>query len=348
MTGRPRASTLATLLLLYIGIMLLGSLYPFAGWRSLADWNADFLSAPLPKYITRTDVTTNLLVYLPLGYGLALLLSRPRGRNLAILATMVLGCGLSLGLESLQVLLPRRIASNLDIFLNGLGVLAGALLSLHHSRWLRAARRLRRWRHDWFQADRVASIGLVLLALWAFSQLALLPFPGTGWLELHLRPVDTPPERLDQIKPAWLLAVLFEMAAVGAFMTCLLRPGRYASALLLLFVSAFALKLLAATLLLKLRVVGGVLSLETIIAFALALWFLLLPSVSRHRRGVALLLLGIILLARLALVESPLWPDKSALNLVGLASHVAALWPWLALALCSAAWFRVRARSPGA
>ena len=333
MSNRHLSPTLSVLLALYIGFIAMGSLYPFYGWTDPALWSGDFLTAPLPKYITRTDVATNLLVYLPIGYGLALLFGRPHRRNLAILAAICVGACLSLGLESLQVLLPRRFASNLDVFLNVLGALIGALLSLHHGRWLRGAKRLRRWRHDWFQSDRAATLGLWLLLLWAFSQLALLPFPGTGWLELHLRPVDMPPERLEQINPGWLLAVFVEITSVGAFMTCLLRPGRYASALLLLFVSGFALKLLAATLLLKLRVIGGVLSMETIMAFVLALWLLLLPTVSRNRRTIAALLLGGIVLARLVFLEAPIWSNKSVLNLVGLASHVAALWPWLALTL---------------
>ncbi len=320
-------------LALYASLIAVGSLYPLSGWRDLATWSAGFLSDPLPRYITRTDVATNVLLYLPIGYVLALTLSRPHYRNLSIIVAVLLGALYSLSLESLQQLLPRRFPSNLDIFLNTLGALIGALMSLHHGRWQRALRRLGLWRDDWFHADRATTLGLWLMLLWAFSQLALLPFPGTGWLELHLRPVDMPPERLDEINPAWLLAVFFEITAVGAFMTTLLRPGRYASALLLMFIAGFMLKLLAATLLLKLRVVGGVLSLETLFGFILAMWLLLLPTVSRHRRAVTILLLSGIVLARLAFVESPIWPDKSLLNIVGLAAHVAALWPWLALAL---------------
>jgi VanZ family protein len=328
---QPRPRTI--FLLLYVAAIILGSLYPFAGWRAFGDWSAAFVTAPLPRYITRTDVTTNLLLYLPVGYLLALSLSRPRGRNLALLATLLLGAAFSLALESLQQLLPGRYASNLDSFLNTLGVLIGALLSLHHGRWQRGLRRFGHWRHNWFHADRAASLGLWLLLLWAFSQLALLPFPGTGWLELHLRPVDVPPESIEQINPAWLLAVFFEIATVGAFMACLLRPGRYASAVLLLFIAGFVLKLLAATLLLKLRVVGGVLSLETLFGFVLALWLLLLPSVARHRQATAIVLLAGIIVARLLFLEAPIWPGKSLLNIVGLAAHMAALWPWLALVL---------------
>jgi VanZ family protein len=333
MPPRVHILSLTIFLTTYLGLIALGSLYPLAGWRDIASWSADFLGADLPRYITRTDVATNLLLYLPVGYVLALVLGRPRGRNLAIFAAVLLGGAYSLAMESLQQLLPGRIASNLDIFLNTLGAFIGALLSLHHGRWQRGLRRFGRWRHDWFHADRATSLGLWLLLLWAFSQMALLPFPGTGWLELHLRPVDMPPESLDQVNPAWLLAVFFEVATVGAFTTCLLRPGRYASALLLMVIAGFIIKLLAATMLLKLRVVGGILSLETLFGFVLALWLLLLPSVSRHRQVVAISLLASIVFLRLVFLEAPIWPAKSLLNIVGLAAHMAALWPWLALVL---------------
>jgi len=163
------------------------------------------------------------------------------------------------------------------------------------------------------------------------AQFALLPIPGAGWLELHLRPIDSAPGGLDQLNPAWFAAVALEMAALGAFTACLLRPGRYVSALVLLFLLAFAVKLLAATILLKLKVVGGVLSLETLIAFFLAFWLLLTPWVSRHRRASALVLMGCILLLRLWLGGTMLWPKASVLNIVGLAKALATLWPWLAL-----------------
>jgi hypothetical protein len=191
---------------------------------------------------------------------------------------------------------------------------------------------LRRWRVNWFQPHGKATLGLWLLLIWGFTQFALLPQPGIGWLDLHLRPLDMPPDHIQQLNAPWFFAMFLEIAALGAFAACLLRPGRYASAVFLLFLSAFALKLLVAAVLLKLRVLGGILSLETLAAFALALWLLLLPSVSRHRLIAAIALLSIIVLGRVLFVPSPLWPSGSLLNLVGLARHLAALWPWLALA----------------
>jgi hypothetical protein len=184
--------------------------------------------------------------------------------------------------------------------------------------------------------------------LWGFAQFSLLPFPGAGWLSLHLRPFDTPVEAFTQLNLYWFAAVFLEMAAVGAFAACLLKPGRYVPATLLLFLAGFAMKLLVATLLLKLRAVGGVLSLESLAAFLLAFWFLLIPAVSQHRRVIAVALLLAVLATRLVLADYVLWPIASVFNLVGLAKAAASFWPWLALALLlGAALDRRVPRPPG-
>ncbi len=329
MPPNPRPALL--FLLLYTGLIAFGSLYPFTGLKGLEHWTGQFITAPLPRFITRNDVTTNLLAYLPLGYALALRLGFPRRRLRAILFATFAGFGLSLLMESLQQLIPTRNASNLDLFLNSLGTCLGALLTVHHQRWLRAGRALRRWRGRWFLAHPAADFGLWLLLLWGVAQFTLHPFPGAGWLGLHLRPFDTPPGGLDQINWPWFAAAWLEMAALGAFAASLLRPGRYVGAVLSLMVVAFATKLLAATLLLKLRVVGGVLSLENLAAFLLAFWFLLIPEVSRRRRAAALVLLLTILGVRVALAGYLLWPLSSVFNIVGLAKLSASLWPYLAL-----------------
>lgn len=315
----------------YLALVVVSSLHPFSGWASLAQCSLQFITAPLPPFITRTDLTTNFLVYLPLGYLLALRLSQPRRRWRAVLFTTLAGLALSLGLESLQQLIPGRIASNLDAALNTLGTLTGALLTLHHRRLLRASRRARRWREDWFRPGWPVDAGLALVFLWALAQFSLLPVTGAGWLELHLRPFDTAPGGLGQLNLAWFAAVALEMTALGTFTAALLRPGRYVSALVLLFLIAFGVKLLAATLLLKLKVVGGVLSLETLAAFLLAFWFLLTPWVSRHRPHVAFGLLVAMLLLRLGFNGDMLLPQVSLLNIVGLAKAAASMWPWLAL-----------------
>lgn len=326
-------SRLLGFIVLYALFLAVGSLYPFTGWTPLSDWSADFLTASWPRYITRTDLATNMLVYVPLGYALAHRFSHPGHRARGVIAGALAGLAFSLLLESGQELLPGRIASNLDMLVNGLGALTGALLSLHHRRWLRAGRALCRWRGRWFRPGLRANLGLGLLLLWFLAQFSLLPFPGLGWLDLHLRPIDTPPGGLDQINLPWFAAVFLEIATLGAFAANLLRPGRYVSAMLLLVVLAFMMKLLAATILLKLKVVGGVLSLETLAAFLLAFWLLLNPQVSRRRLHVASILLLVSPLIRLALAGPHWWPAASALNIVGLAKYLGTLWPMASLVL---------------
>lgn len=323
-------------LVLYGLLIAFGSLFSVDLPDGLERWSLSFLFEPLPRYITRTDISTNLLVYVPFGYLLALRLGQPHHRGRAVLLASLGGLACSILLESLQALLSDRIASNLDVFLNALGTLTGALLTLHHHRWRRAGAAIRRWRQGWFRAEAWTGAGLWLLLLWTFAQFSLLPFPGAGWLHLHLRPFDTPPDEIAQLNLFWFGAVFLEMATVGAFTASLLKPGRYVPAMLLLFVSAFALKLLAATLLLKLRAVGGVLSLETLAAFLLAFWFLLVPMVSRHRFPVAIALLLAALALRLLHAEYLLWPVASVFNLVGLAKAAASFWPWLALGMLGA------------
>lgn len=341
--SNPRPTLL--FLILYAGLIAFGSLYPFVGLKGLENWSGEFITAPLPRFITRNDISTNLLAYLPLGYALALRLGLPRRRLRALFFATGAGFVYSVALESLQQLVPGRIASNLDVLLNTLGVLAGALLTLHHQRWLRAGRALRRWRGRWFRRGAAASIGLWLLPLWVLAQFTLQPFPGAGWLGLHLRPFDTPPGGLDQVNWPWFAAVWLEMAALGAYAASVLRPGRYVVAMLSLFVMAFAVKLLAATMLLKLKVVGGVLSLETLAAFLLAFWFLLIPQVSRRRWAAALVLLLTILGVRLVLADYLLWPIASVFNIVGLAKASASLWPYLALGVL--VWLRFSTSGEG-
>ncbi|MFA5081206.1 MAG: VanZ family protein [Hydrogenophilaceae bacterium] len=330
--GTTKARSLSYILAAYCAVIAVASLYPFVGWLPWHAWSTDFLFAAMPRYITRNDISTNLLAYLPFGYLLAVRLFRPGRRAGPILLACLAGGLMSVTMESLQAWLPGRVASNLDIALNSLGALTGGLLALHHVRWLRTWRNLQRWRENWFLPHGVATLGLWLLLLWGLTQFALVPQPGVGWLELHLRPIDMPPDRFQQLNLPWFLAMFLEIAALGAFAACLLRPGRYASGVFLLFLATFALKLLVAAVMLKLRVLGGILSLETLAAFVLSLWLLLLPSVSRHRRAVAFTLLTVVVLGRLWWVPSPLWPSGSLLNLIGLARHLAALWPWLALA----------------
>jgi VanZ family protein len=327
-TRRPQ---LAGFILAYCVFIVLGSLYPFSGWVELNHDVLSFLYAPWPKYITRTDLATNLLSYMPLGYAFAIWFSTPGHRLRGVAFGVVTGMLLSLLCEALQQMLATRIASNLDLLVNTLGTLFGALLAIHHRRWLRAGTAIHRWRLRWFKQGAWINVGLVLIGLWLLAQFALVPASGLGWIKLHLRPLDIPPESLSSLNVEWFVAMFLETFAIGAFTACLLKPGRYVGGIVLVVLVSFFSKLIVATVLLKLAVVGGVLSLETMAALVLAFWLLLLPTISRRRFEAALISLVFIMLVRYSATDH-FWPVASFLNIVGLAKLAGTLWPLASLA----------------
>lgn len=167
------------LALIYTALIVFASLFPFDGWRAQGIDPTVFLFARLPPpYWTGFDVSTNVVGYAPLGFLLVLGMLRsgwPRG---AVLLATLAGGVLSLSMEFLQIYLPRRVPSNLDLLLNIAGALLGALSAALLER-LGALDRWSDFRGRWFVAD--ASGAIVLLALWPLALLfpAAVPF-GLG------------------------------------------------------------------------------------------------------------------------------------------------------------------------
>ena len=172
-------SSAGPLALIYAALVVFASLFPFDGWRAQGIDPWVFLASPIPPpYWTGFDVTSNLVGYAPLGFLLALALLRMRWRWGAWVLATVAGVLLSLTLEFLQIYLPRRVPSNMDLLLNSGGTLAGALTASALER-LGAIDRWSDFRNRWFVQD--AHGALVLLALWPLALLfpAALPF-GLG------------------------------------------------------------------------------------------------------------------------------------------------------------------------
>lgn len=156
------------LALVYVGLIVYASLYPFADWRDRGVVPWDFLLAPWPQYWTGFDLMSNALGYAPLGFLLALAALRSgRGVHAVRHATLA-ALSLSLLMETLQVYLPARVPSNVDLALNGLGAWLGAVAATLLER-LGALSRWNRFRARWFVPD--ARGALVLLALWPLALL---------------------------------------------------------------------------------------------------------------------------------------------------------------------------------
>ena len=219
------------LALTYTALIVFASLFPFEGWRAQGIDPLVFLLAPLPPpYWTGFDVATNVVGYAPLGFLLVLgVLRSGWGRGAVVWATLVGGL-LSLSMEFLQIYLPRRVPSNLDLVLNVVGTLAGALSAA----LLERVGALDRWsdfRGRWFVPD--ATGGMVLLALWPLALLfpAAVPF-GLGQVAERLEAAlvdllaDTPfldwlplrDEVLDPLSPGGELLCV----TLGLLIPCLL------------------------------------------------------------------------------------------------------------------------------
>ncbi|PTT20551.1 VanZ family protein, partial [Acidovorax sp. HMWF029] len=118
------------LALIYTALVVFASLFPFDGWRAQGIDPLVFLLARLPPpYWTGFDVVTNAAGYAPLGFLLVLGMLRSGWRRVlvAVAVATVAGALLSLAMEFLQIYLPRRVPSNLDLLLNIGGTMAGAL-----------------------------------------------------------------------------------------------------------------------------------------------------------------------------------------------------------------------------
>lgn len=218
------------LALSYVGLIVYASLYPFADWRDQGVNPWAFLVAPWPRYWTGFDVGANIVGYMPAGFFLALTAARTgRGRHAVSRATAVCAV-LSVCMETLQIYLPARVPSNVDLGLNVLGGFLGAALAWLLER-LGAIDRWSRVRARWFVAD--ARGALVLLALWPLALLFPSALPlGLGQVMERIETAlgealsGTPflnwlPMRAIELQP---LLPISEMlcVALGALIPCLM------------------------------------------------------------------------------------------------------------------------------
>ena len=217
-------------LVVYVVLLIYGSLSPWTGWRALGVSPLAFLAAPWPAYVTGFDLSLNVLAYLPLGLLLALALHpHPRGLPAVLAATAAAAC-FSVLIETVQNYLPARIASNLDVLTNvggaALGALAGAMLApaLIDDRRLQRARRL------WFRPHSAAL--LLLAALWPLAQIHPGPMLfGNGELDrglvsavLAMLDLALPVFDAGQFAAAEALVTACGMLAAGASLTAAMKP----------------------------------------------------------------------------------------------------------------------------
>lgn len=180
------AAPLARLALLIVLLLVAyASLYPFTDWVDVGVPAFAYLWAPWPRYWVGTEIAANVAAYVPAG-ALLVWAVYPRMRGaLAVLLAVLVGGGMSAGLEALQTFLPDRIASNVDLAANSAGALLGALFGVATASRLIGRSALLQWRIRWFTPE--AGPALILTALWVLVQIPRQPMLfGTGefWLIL--------------------------------------------------------------------------------------------------------------------------------------------------------------------
>jgi VanZ family protein len=327
----PKASdrTSRLLLLGYLVFLVYASLYPIGSFRLPEE--SPFTLFLRMERIARADALTNLLVYLPLGFFLAL-----RWPELGSFRAALIGCSLSLAIEYLQAFLPGRFPSLLDWGLNSAGTILGAEIAArlpHISR-----------------LDSVAilapgprtRLGLIAVGTWVAAQ--LFPFVPSGDVD-YLREGLRPLWRVlrGQASFSFAEASVYALAALSlaSILGECLRPNRR-SRLLVPF-------LFIGVLLAKVPIITRQLSLEAILGVLFGLAIAWRLSQSRPEGRVPFVAaLGAFVVEELRSDSNGSGPSLAfnwiplrnhlANELVGAADMLAAAWPFLALAFMVSGW----------
>lgn len=147
-----------------IGLIWYAALFPFdfTANRPAAlkvDWH-------FTQAYTLVDAPENVLLFLPLGFGLAYLLQKKGyGRKTAVSGALFVGLGLSFLVEVLQLYLPLRTTAAADLAANGAGALLGGWLALRWGETLFTAVAARAAKLSFWQAVALSVVYTLALFL---------------------------------------------------------------------------------------------------------------------------------------------------------------------------------------
>jgi VanZ family protein len=225
------------LLLIVVGFIVYGSLYPFEFDFGRTDLSPLIIllhawPAKIDKFAWR-DAGVNLLLYFPLGATAYLALTRRISRTLAALAALLLGLALSASIEMLQIFDGTRTCSLLDVACNFLGTLAGSCAALFSQPEITRLTQKRKSR-------RGATGALMLAFTWAGYQLyPFLPLFSRGRLRENLARFTAAPFSAVETCAAaaeWFAFALLMRSVAGRFKAPWLALAMFALPLRLLIV----------------------------------------------------------------------------------------------------------------
>lgn len=272
------------LLAVFLALILYASLYPF-GFAADGPPALETLRKLTWARASRGDMFNNVLLYVPLGFCLALMLEPRLGRIGGIVATTLLGALLSLSMEILQASIAPRVPSLTDLSLNTLGAALGATAG---SAWHLLGARMAPQASP---KGRSAAVAVTIVVLWLLARLwPLMPDASLRQLKRAVRPLFSP-----SIGWAEFAAYFVGWLVVAQAVFHLARRQRGVDALLLV---------IAAVLVGRTFTAGHTLEFTELVAIALLLPVLVLVNRIEDRARCALLaaLLGA------WLVAVALWP----------------------------------------
>lgn len=213
-----------TLAAAYLLVIAYASLQPLREWRVPPGEVLRFLLAAWPAYIPLADVAVNVAAYIPLGFLLSIGCGVRFGPARGALAAALAAAGVSLAMELVQMFLPARIASSVDLLANGLGALLGAMAAPLFAPTRILGGKLHALRNRLFLEGARADVGLVIVLLWPITQFHLTgQLFGTGGIratfDLPARFAHTPPLAMG----GEAAVALFSLLGVGLMTLALMR-----------------------------------------------------------------------------------------------------------------------------
>lgn len=317
----------------YILFIVYGSLFPLVDWRPPSQSLLEIWQQAIGNHISRSDLLTNILVYIPLGYLLSAVSSARFGKFGRILLTVVFGFVLSLSMEYLQMSLPARTSSPIDLLLNILSTSLGALSFSCLGRGSSFGEWLRKWRQVWFNDGRIVDIGLFVIVFWGAMQLApFVPSFDIGDLKNGIKPLWLTLNELSRFNLYRAVTYTLNIGSLGAVLLLILKLRDHALVWLVIYCGM--------TLLGKILIVGRQLSLEVLVGFAAGMFLAIglkgLPKAKLILSGICFVAVAFIVdelrsgISTVAYYDFNWIPFRSQMteNVSGIVSIIEGLWPF--------------------
>ncbi|MDD2900214.1 MAG: VanZ family protein [Desulfuromonadaceae bacterium] len=177
-------------LIISLLFIVYGSLFPLSDWRMPDQRFLGIWQQALHSHISRSDLLTNLLAYIPVGYFLSSVFSRRIGSIKRIALACCVGLLLSCSLELVQLFLPARTSSPMDVAFNTFSSVLGALAFNWFGSESVFGVLFGKWRQNHIYSGAAADTGLLVFFLWGAAQLApFVPSLDFGTVKNGIKPL---------------------------------------------------------------------------------------------------------------------------------------------------------------